>query len=158
MNYKIGDHILVLDNTVLSAYTRLKLLPFLREIFPKIVISRKIHKEYSKKWKKNLPNWIEIIISEDNITLEGIPVSLSSSDLSVIRLGLQYNYSIASDDIPLRNYAKKVGLQIVGSLGLLKLLYQERVIPNQAKYEELIDLLSEDVYISDKLKKWALEK
>lgn len=44
---------------------------------------------------------------EKNFSFDDAPLSLSKNDMSVIRLGLIYHSPIASDDIPLRNYAKK---------------------------------------------------
>ena len=92
----------------------------------------------------------------EKISLQDVPLSLSTNDLSIIHLGLNFNSPIASDDIPLRNYAKKYGLQVIGSLGLLKTLHKQKIIPHRAKYIELVESLSEDVYISEELKKWAL--
>lgn len=52
---------------------------------------------------------------------------------------------------------KKV-LQVIGSLGLLKTLHNQKIIAHRKKYIELVELLSEDVYISEKLQKWALKE
>ena len=138
---------IILDNSVLSAFTRLKLLPSLKLLFPSVIISKEILDEYSLQWQKeNIPNW------------KKIPLSLSSADLSVIRLALEHDKPIASDDRPLRIYAEKLGILITGSLGLLKLLYKKRIIENLDEYITYLNSLQEDVYISDELMKWALEE
>ena len=148
---------LILDNSVLSAFTRLKLMTHLRELFPTLVISDLILEEYSERWQNDMPNWIKIIKMEENFSFHDVPLSLSTNDLSVIQLGLNCNSPIASDDIPLRKYAKKHGLQVIGSLGLLKTLHKQKIIPRREKYIELVELLSQDVYISEELKKWAFK-
>jgi len=150
---------IILDNSVLSAFTRLKLLPSLKLLFPSVIISKEILDEYSLQWQKeNIPNWINILQSNENIILKKIPLSLSSADLSVIRLALEHDKPIASDDRPLRIYAEKLGILITGSLGLLKLLYKKRIIENLDEYITYLNSLQEDVYISDELMKWALEE
>ena len=150
---------IILDNSVLSAFTRLKLLPSLKLLFPSVIISKEILDEYSLQWQKeNIPNWINILQSNENIILKKIPLSLSSADLSVIRLALEHDKPIASDDRPLRIYAEKLGILITGSLGLLKLLYKKRIIENLDEYITYLTSLQEDIYISDELMKWALEE
>jgi len=94
----------------------------------------------------------------DDIILESSPISLSSADLSLIRLAIEKKIPIASDDRPLHQFAKKLGISITGSLGLLKSLYQNRIIKTREEYTTFLDSLQKDIYISDDLMKWALEK
>lgn len=149
---------IILDNSVLSAFTRLKLLSSLKLLFSTIFISKEIIEEYSNEWKEMIPNWVKILSSNRDIPLENIPLSLSSADLSIIKLALEYNMPIASDDRPLRNYAIKLEIKITGSLGLLKLLYKKRIIKSREKYIHYLNSLQEDIYISEDLLKWALDE
>ncbi|MGV9172469.1 MAG: hypothetical protein ACOC35_07870 [Promethearchaeia archaeon] len=149
---------LILDNCVLSAFTRLKLLSSLQILIPTAIISEKIVNEYSLKWQKKIPSWIKIIQSDEEIILKKIPSSLSPTDLTLIRLALEYKNPIASDDRPLREYAEKLGIQITGSLGLLKLLYKKKIIKTREEYMSHLNSLQKDVYISDELMDWALKE
>ena len=148
---------IILDNSVLSAFTRLKLLPSLEKLIPSAIISKEILNEYSLQWQQTIPKWIRILQSDESILLKDIPLTLSPADLSIIRLALEYKSPIASDDRPLRLYAEKLGISITGSLGLLKALYQKKIIETREEYITLLNSLEEDVYISDELMKWALE-
>jgi len=149
---------IILDNTVLSAFSRLKLLPSLKKLYPYVAISEEILNEYSLQWQQTIPNWIRILQSDKSISLKDSPLSLSSADLSIIRLALEHNITIASDDRPLRIYAEKRGISITGSFGLLKALYQKNIIKTREEYITYLNSLQEDVYISDELMKWALEE
>ena len=149
---------IILDNSVLSAFTRLKLLSSLKSLFSTVFISKEITEEYSNEWKEMIPNWVKILSSNIDIPLENIPLSLSSADLSIIKLALDYNMPITSDDRPLRNYAIKLEIKITGSLGLLKLLYKKRIIKSREKYIHYLNSLQEDIYISEDLLKWALDE
>ena len=149
---------IIFDNSVLSAFTRLKLLPYIKKLYPTVAISKEILMEYSLDWKDAIPTWIKILHSNEKIILKDIPLSLSPADLSIIRLALEYKNPIASDDRPLRNYAKKLGILITGSLGLLKTLYQKKLIKTRDEYIAYLNSLQEDVYISDELMKWALDE
>lgn len=148
---------IILDNSVLSAFTRLKLLPSLEKLIPSAIISKEILNEYSLQWQQTIPKWIRILQSDESILLKDIPLTLSPADLSIIRLALEHKSPIASDDRPLRLYAEKLGISITGSLGLLKALYQKKIIETREEYITLLNSLEEDVYISDELMKWALE-
>jgi predicted nucleic acid-binding protein len=149
---------IILDNSVLSAFTRLKLLSQLRELISSAIISKDVLEEYSEHWQKKVPDWIKIIEANKNIELEMPPVSLSSADLSLIRLGLEHKLPIASDDKPLRQFAKKLEISITGSLGLLKALYQAKLIKTKGEYLAFLNSLKKDIYISDELMNWALEE
>lgn len=92
----------MLDNSVLSAFERLKLLSRLQELISSAIISKAVLDEYSEHWQKKIPNWIKIMEPSESIKVDSSLVSLSSADLSLIKLGLEYKIPIASDDNPLR--------------------------------------------------------
>ena len=54
--------------------------------------------------------------------------------------------------------AKKLGISVIGSLALLKSLYQKRIIKTRKEYLTYLETLQEDIYLSEKLMKWALEE
>jgi len=149
---------IIFDNSVLSTFTRLNLLSQLKELISSAIISKDVLEEYSEHWQKKIPDWIKIMEPSKDITLETPPVSLSSADLSLIRLGLQHKIPIASDDKPLRIFASSLGIPITGSLGLLKVLFQNNIIKTQDEYIMFLDSLQKDLYISVDLMKWALEE
>lgn len=119
---------IILDNSILSAFKRLELLSHLKELISSAMISKEVFNEYTEQWQKTIPNWIKILQPSDDIILKSPPVSLSSADLSIIKLGLEYKIPIASDDKTIRQFAKNLGISITGSLGLLKSLYQNKII------------------------------
>ena len=148
---------IILDNSVLSAFKRLDLLSHLEKLLTSAIISKEILNEYSLEWQKNIPNWIKILESDKSIQLKDIPISLSPADLSIIRLALKLNKPIATDDKLIRRYSKKLKIPITGSLGLLKTLYQKNLFKSKEEYQSYLNKLQEDVYISDDLMKWAME-
>lgn len=149
---------IILDNSVLSAFKRLGLLSHLKELVSSAMISKEVLNDYTKQWQKTIPNWIKILQPSKEITLESTPISLSSADLSLMRLSLEFKIPIASDDKSLRQFAEKLGISITGSLGLLKSLYQNKIIKTREEYISYLDSLQKDIFISDELMKWALEE
>ena len=134
-----------------------KLKNFHRRILKSAFISKEILNEYSLQWQQTIPSWIKILASNKTIFLKDIPLALSSADLSIIRLALEHNIPIASDDRPLRVYAEKLGILIIGSLGLLKALYKKRIIKTRDEYISFLNSIQDDIYISEELMKWALK-
>ncbi|TFF90064.1 MAG: hypothetical protein EU548_04885 [Promethearchaeota archaeon] len=88
---------IIFDNSVLSSFERLKLLSRLKQLLKSGIISREVHNEYSIQWQKKIPKWIKILQPKEYITLESPPLSLSSADLSLIKLSLEYKVPIATD-------------------------------------------------------------
>ena len=148
---------IILDNSVLSAFKRLKLLSKLNLLITTATISKEVFNEYSKQWQKKIPKWINIIKPKEEAPLYSIPVSLSKADISLIRLALELKLPIASDDRPLRLYARELGIATIGSLALLKKLYQSRIIKTRKEFLTYLESLQEDIYLSEELIKWALE-
>ncbi|MBA7582622.1 hypothetical protein ES708_24558 [subsurface metagenome] len=66
---------IILDNSVLSAFKRLKLLSHLEVLISSAVISKEVLDEYSEHWQKKVPNWIKIMEPSDDIILESSPIS-----------------------------------------------------------------------------------
>jgi predicted nucleic acid-binding protein len=149
---------IILDNSVLSAFKRLDLLSHLKELVSSAMISKEVLNEYTEQWQKTIPNWIKILQPSKEIILESTPISLSSADLSLMRLALEFKITIASDDKTLRQFAENLGISITESLGLLKSLYQNKIIKTREEYIYYLDSLQKDIYISDELMKWALEE
>ena len=88
----------ILDNSVLSAFKRLELISHLKELVSSAMISKEVLNEYTEQWQETIPNWIKILQPSKDILLESTPISLSSADLSLIRLALEFKIPIASDD------------------------------------------------------------
>ncbi|TFF89398.1 MAG: hypothetical protein EU549_00745 [Promethearchaeota archaeon] len=148
---------IILDNSVLSAFTRLNLLSHLKEIFSPIIISKDILGAYSEHWQKKISIFVKIIEPREDIEFRSFPVSLNPADLSIIRLGLEYKFPIASDDKKLRKFAKRLDIPVIGSLGLLKLLFKNKIIKTDDEYVKLLESLQEDLYISAELLNWAIK-
>lgn len=73
---------IVLDNSVLSAFTRLNNLHLIREIFSNVAIPIGVYEEYIKGWDpKALPSWITIenLGEEDRKTAEFLNLGIGEA-------------------------------------------------------------------------------
>jgi len=83
---------IILDNTVLSAFKRLELLSHLKLMISSAITSKEVMNEYTLQWQIVFPDWIIILEPDENIILDLTPVSLSPADLSLIKLGIEKNF------------------------------------------------------------------
>jgi len=51
---------IILDNSVLSAYTRIERLHLIKELFEEAIIPKAVYEEYQKRWPQKLPTWIKV--------------------------------------------------------------------------------------------------
>ena len=147
---------IVLDNSVLSAYTRLGILKYVQTLFEEVVITKEVFEEYTLKWAQQMPNSIKVISTDFNLPHD-LPFGLSSADYSNIILSKTKNCKLASDDLTLRKYAKEQNILITGSIGILKALKIREIIKTDEEYQTLLNRLIDDVYITDDLRDWANE-
>ncbi|MCE7734537.1 MAG: hypothetical protein GPJ54_06650 [Candidatus Heimdallarchaeota archaeon] len=146
---------IVLSNSVLSAFYRLNLVSELKDLKSFIYITPEIVGEYSTRWLDKLPSLIVVQAVEAETVLSRS--NLSESDLSVINLAIQLKCQLATDDLEIRKVANEYKIPVTGSLGILKSLYLKNIISNKGRYQSLVNELSQDVYLTDELLGWALD-
>ncbi len=147
---------LIVDNSVLSAFTYLDCLELLQGINSEIVTSKLVVAEYTQKWEQSeLPKWIKILLPQSLISSENLPKTLSDADLSMLSLAIENDALLAAADKPLRKAAKRLKIRVIGTLGLLKLLYLKGHMDNKKTFLNLLEKLQTDLYLDEKLLKWA---
>ena len=145
---------LILDTSVLSSFTYLELLEQLHQLNLTYATTPDVLEEFSKKWiKTKIPSWINIEVPSHITEIESL--SISTTDMSLISLAIEKSSMIATDDLTLRKVAKKRDILIIGTLGILKLLYTQKIIQPRNTYLEYLEKLRTDLYLSDDLMEWA---
>ncbi len=147
---------LILDTSVLSTFTYLGLLEQLQQLNLTYAITPDVLEEFSKKWvKTKIPYWINIDVPSHKIKTESL--SISTTDTSLISLAIEKKSMIATDDLTLRKEANNRHIAVVGTLGLLKLLYTQNIIQTRESYLKCLEKLRTDLYLSDDLVEWAIK-
>lgn len=146
---------IVLDTNVLSAFTRLGLIPLITSTFTEIFIPESVKMEFSKRWGDEIFDLL--IVLEVERTINDCPGSLSQADIDVVEIGISKNLLIASDDLTIRKFARSLDTKITGSLGILRQLYKDKKIDTFKEYKEYVFRLSDDVYMTKGLIEWALD-
>jgi len=148
--------LIVLDNSVLSAYTRLDRLHLIKDLFGEVIIPYGVFEEYTKRWSsEKLTAWITV----ENIEEETASVSpfLGLGESQAIMLAQSHDCILALDDEKARDTARNMGVTLIGSIGILRLAYETCLIDSKTTLRELVEKLEEDLYIEKWLHEWALK-
>jgi len=148
---------IIVDNSVLSAFKRLGVLDLLRQLFDDVMITPGVLDEFSRKWgREALPRWMRIGGLDELMLREAETLRLGRGEAESIVLAQRLGCLLAVDDEKARSVAKGKGIPVIGSVGILRLAYEHCPIETRHELEELLTRLSEDLYLEDWLIKWAL--
>lgn len=126
----------ITDTSVLIIFDKIDRLDILEKVYQEIYTTPEIASEYGKAF----PAWIRIETVKDKRYQKFIEAQLDRGESSVIALALEKDNSLLIiDDLKARKFAKKLGLNITGALGVI----------NKAKELGIIDKIKP---VIDKLK------
>jgi len=156
---------IVLDNSVLSAFSKIQRLNLLKEILSnsKVYVPTQVYREIIFEdvldvmsfEKKENDKWIVV----ENVDISGVDYGLGAGETGVIKLALEKGAIVVLDDLHARKVAERLGLRFTGTLGLLKVAYEKRIIDKNDLDKILRDLVTKDKFrINTELEKSLLKK
>ncbi len=118
--------IIVSDTSCLILLEKLNLLYILKELFEVITITPEIEKEYGQQ----LPDWIKVVAVQNTVLPILLQSTLDLGEASAIALAIeQQNCLLILDDNKARKTATRLGINYVGTLGLLVEAKEAGLIP-----------------------------
>ena len=144
---------IISDASPLIVLLKTNKLSILKELFQKIIIPEAVHKEITaKEHEKTIFNkieWIETrkIRNTDLTTL--LEKLIDRGEAEAIVLAKELKATLLIDDAKARKHAKLLNINIIGTLGLLKIAKNRGLIPSVKK--TIDNMLAEGYYIEDKL-------
>jgi len=134
----------VLDSSPLIVLAKLGLLESITKVFNDIEVPQGVLEEISKK-KNEVYAGIIRLIRQGKIRIENVKKKLPRLGLgesSAIFLALMKGKIVILDDKKARKLARELGLEVIGTLSILKKLHDERLLkdtPNTL-YRRLIEI------------------
>jgi len=116
LNKEPGNIVVITDASCLIILEKISLLPVLHQLFATVLTTPEIADEYGH----TLPEWI-IVLSVKNKSLQSdFSSQVDKGEASAIALAheIENNYLI-TDDLQARKLSIKLGLSVIGSLGIL---------------------------------------
>jgi len=141
------------DTSSLIALESIMELELLQKMFREIYITDEIQKEFGSK----LPSWIKVKKLHDRTMLQVITLELDLGEASGIALALEMPDSLLIiDEKKGRNYANRLGINMIGILGVLIRAKEKGIIET---LRPILNKLNEcDFRMSEKLETDILKR
>jgi len=145
--------VIVSNASPLIVLLKINKLSILKKLFEKIVISEAVYKEITAKEYDKLIfdklEWIEAR-SVRNIEMTALLEKLiDKGEAEAIVLARELNVTLLIDDAKARKYAKLLNIEVIGTLGLLKIAKRRGLVRSVKKV--INSMLAVGYYIEDKL-------
>ncbi|MDR1918482.1 MAG: DUF3368 domain-containing protein [Tannerellaceae bacterium] len=126
MTLPMPEMIVIADTSCLIALSRIDALSLLHQLYHRLVITEDIREEFGDP----LPAWIEIMPVTDKMYQRLLEGRLDKGESSALALAVTLeNVLLILDDLKGRKEAKRLGLRITGTLGILFSAKQKGLIP-----------------------------
>ena len=124
----------------------------MRELFTDILVSRAVSEEYGEP----LPGWIRVLDVKNRKLVQALLESIHRGEAETIALAIEVKADIVVlDDKRARNIARRLGLRVIGTVGILILSMKQNLIDNIDV--EVDKLLRTSFYLSQDVITKALE-
>lgn len=121
-------------------------LKILHDVFGKVVVPPAVQREFGEE----LPEWITVKAPENKPLVQALLESLGDGESEAIALAIELNADfLILDDLKARKIARKLGLRVIGTAGLL-LLAKKRGVINEVK-PLLMELVEKGFRISNEV-------
>ncbi len=142
----------VVDTSVLIALSRIGKLDLLRNLFTLVLAPRAVAEEYGEP----LPGWIKVLDVKNKQLVRALLEYLHRGEAEAITLAIETDTNIVIlDDKKARNIARRLGLKIIGTVGILVLAKKQKLIDDIEA--EINHLLQKSFYLSRDVTTKALE-
>ncbi|MFH5884681.1 DUF3368 domain-containing protein [Halalkalibaculum sp. DA3122] len=143
---------IVSDTSCLILFYKIGELELLKNVFGNILVTEIVSKEF----KKELPEWVEIVPLQSNLH-KGLSSVLDPGEATSIALATEHDNSLLIiDEVKGRKVAREMGIQITGTLGVLITAKEKGYIK---AVKPIIDKMEKTNFrVSDALLQKVLEK
>lgn len=141
---------IVADSTCLIGLERIGRLNVLPELFEPVFIPNEVANEFGVSF-----SWLKIETPSNFALVNALKLSVDDGEAEAIALALEKNCKVILDDKQARFVAKKLGLEIVGTIGMFVAAKQNNLIDSLKTV--LDDLENNGFRMSENLKAAALK-
>ena len=142
----------VIDTSVLIALSRIGKLDLLRNLYTLVLAPRAVAEEYGEP----LPEWIKVLDVKNKQLVRALLEYLHRGEAEAITLAIEAEANIVIlDDKKARSIARRLGLKIIGTVGILVLAKKQKLLDDIEA--EINRLLQKSFYLSQDVTTKALE-
>jgi predicted nucleic acid-binding protein len=127
------EKVIITDTSCLIVMSKINAMYLLQQLYQQIIVTEEIAKEYGE----TLPDWIEIKAVQNKKYQALLEATLDRGEASAIALAMDFDdYLLIIDDLKGRKEAKRLGMKITGTLGVLYSAKQKGFITKIKPYIE----------------------
>lgn len=142
----------VVDTSALIALSNINRLDLLRRLFTDVLVFRAVAEEYGEP----LPGWVRVLNTKNRQLVQALLGYVHRGEAETISLAIEVKANIVIlDDKKARNIARKLGLKVIGTIGILILAIKQNLIDNIEV--EINRLLRTSFYLSQEVITKSLE-
>ena len=140
----------VSDSTCLIGLERVSKLDVLPALFDSVMIPPEIEREFGGKFA-----WLKVENLTNNLLVAALEMTIDAGEAEAIALASEKNCLLISDDKQARTAAKRLGVVVIGTVGILIRAKQNGII---TEIKPILDALdSNEFRISRALREEALK-
>jgi predicted nucleic acid-binding protein len=136
--------VIISDSTCLIFFKNINRLDILKKLYGNITITPDVLDEYRIKDKDKLPEWIHVKTPKNRDEVNRLYIKLRGlgESSSIVLASENPNLSLLiTDDRKARNYAQNSGLDIIGSIGIVRRARNKNIIKSNEEANDLFDEL-----------------
>jgi len=145
--------VIVSDASPLIVFLKIDKLSVLKSLFQTVSVPKAVYEEITAKEQEKAifdkAEWIKTTIVENTDLINLLEKLIDKGEAEAIILAKELKTTLIVDDAKARKYAKLLNVEIIGTLGVLKMAKNRGVIPSVK--EVISDMVAEGYYIEDTL-------
>jgi len=148
-------NVVISDTSSLSNLKKIGKFDLLKELYNTVTITPEILEEYQKRFKEEPPEWINVKEAKNKEKIAELNKDYGKGEASAIVFAMENpNTLIIIDDQKPKMYAFDIGLNVIGTIGILKQAVDKNIIKSKSEANDLFDeLKNTGGWISEKLLK-----
>jgi predicted nucleic acid-binding protein len=140
---------IVTDSTCLIGLERINLLAILPQLFEPVIVPSAVANEFGGSFE-----WLIVEVPTDESLLTSLRLQIDLGEAETIALAYERASRVLLDDRQARTAARKLGLRIIGTVGMLVRAKRESIIPDLTAV--LDQLEANNFYMSNDLRNEAV--
>lgn len=139
----------VVDSTCLIGLENINHLDLLPRLFEPVHAPPEVGREFGSS-----PDWLRIELPSNSALVKALKVSIDDGEAEAMALAVERQWRIVLDDLKARDLAQRMGLRVIGTVGLLVRAKRAGLIPWINPL--LNELSAKGFHLSEELKREAL--
>jgi len=148
------DDELVINTSVMSSFHKIGRFDILQKLCKKVIVPKGVMEEFSKEF--DFPEFIKPHeLNEKQLTI-ALSLGLGQGESQAIAVAMDLQKTVVIDENQARKLAKKLGLKVIGTFGLIKISFEDCLIDENER-TKMVNDLGNDQHTETWLKNYVLE-